>query len=355
MLELKGISKHIEDFSLENISFTFAKGDYFVLLGESGAGKSVILELIAGMEKVDAGFIYLNGKDITHQPIQDRGISMVFQDFAIFPHLTVAENIAYSLKAKSYPKTEIKSRVKDLADEMEIANLLHRKPKGLSGGELQRVALARALAAEPQLLLLDEPLAAVDIRLKDQLRILLRRLNRKGITILHVTHDFDEALSLANKIAVIHEGKLINCGTTDEIFDAPNHPFIARFIGIKNFFPAILKSSVENDNSKVILPSGMCIEIETELTEGEGFVVIASDEIIISTEKQTSSASNCFEGAIKDIVPTIRGIDILVDCGEIFHVTVTRKSIEKLKLTQGKTIWISWKALSGRFIANKIG
>jgi len=352
MLELKGISKQLGDFSLEDISFSVEKGDYFVVLGESGAGKSVILELIAGMEKIDAGFLFMNVKDITHQPIQERGISMVFQDFTIFPHLTVADNIAYSLKAKSYSKVEIKNRVETLAEEMEISNLLHRKPKGLSGGELQRVALARALAINPQLLLLDEPLSAIDIRLQDQLRSLLRKLNRKGITIIHVTHDFDEAISLANRIAVIHQGKLISCGTADEIFHAPNHPFIARFIGIKNFFPAVLQASTENDNRKVVLLSGISIEIETELTEGKGFMVIPSDEIIVSTEKQTSSASNCIEGVIKDMIPTIRGVDIVVDCGEIFHVTVTNKSVEKLRLTQGKTIWISWKALVGKFVAN---
>ncbi len=351
MLDIKGMSKQLGDFSLENISFTVENGDYFVLLGESGAGKSVILELIAGMENVDAGSISLKGKDITHLAIQDRGISMVFQDFAIFPHLTVADNIAYSLKAKSYSKAEIKKRVVQLADEMEISSLLDRKPKGLSGGELQRVALARALAAEPQLLLLDEPLAAVDIRLKDQLRSLLRRLNRKGITILHVTHDFDEALSLANRIAVIHQGKLISCGTADEIFHAPNHPFIARFVGIKNFFPAVLKAPTENDNRIAILASEMNIEITSDSDEGEGFVVIPSDEIILSAEKLTSSASNCFKGMIKDIIPTVRGIDIVIDCGEIFHVTVTRKSVEKLHLEQGKAFWISWKALSGKFIA----
>jgi len=352
MLEIKGLSKRLGDFSLDNINFTVEKGDYFVLLGESGAGKSVILELIAGMEKLDKGFILLNGKDITYQPVQDRNISMVFQDFAIFPHLTVSENIAYSLKAKSFSKTEIKKRVAKLAEEMEITNLLDREPKGLSGGELQRVALARALAAEPQLLLLDEPLASVDILLKDQLRALLRSLNRKGITILHVTHDFDEALSLANRIAVIHLGKLISCGTAEEIFHAPNHPFIARFVGIKNFFPSVLKTFEENDNCKAILASGMNIEIASEAKQGEGFVIIPSDEIILSTEKLTSSASNCFSGVIKDMIPSVRGIDIVVDCGEIFHVSVTHQSVDKLKLTHEKTVWISWKALSGRFISN---
>ncbi|MEI6694636.1 MAG: ATP-binding cassette domain-containing protein [Bacteroidota bacterium] len=352
MLEIKDISKQFGDFSLLNISFTVEEGDYFVLLGESGAGKSVILELIAGMEKVDTGSIYFKGKDITRQAIQDRGFSMVFQDYAIFPHLTVANNIAYALKAKNYSKYEIKKRIATLAEEIEITHLLNRKPQGLSGGELQRLALARALAAEPLLLLLDEPLVSIDIQLKDQLRNLLRKLNRKGITILHVTHDFEEALALGNRIAVINQGNLISCGSCDEIFHAPNNPFIARFIGIKNFFPAILQTSSENENNKAILASGMKIEILSDLQHGEGFVIIPSDEIIIALEEQTSSASNCIKGVIMDIIPTVIGVDIIVDCGEIFHVTITRKSVEKLQLVQGKTIWISWKALVGRFIAN---
>ena len=351
MLNIKGLSKQFNDFSLEDISFKVEEGDYFVLLGESGAGKSVILELIVGMEKVNNGFIYLNGKEITNQSIQKRGISMVFQDFAIFPHLSVFNNIAFSLKTKSYSKHEIKKHVELLAEEMEIFGLLDRMPKGLSGGELQRVALARALAAEPKLLLLDEPLAAVDIRLKDQLRALLRRLNKKGLTIIHVTHDFEEALSLANQIAVIHNGKLISCGTPDEIFHVPNHPFIASFIGIKNFFPAILQTFSEFDKCKAILPSGMSIEKESNQDEAEGFLIVPSEEIILSLENQLSSASNCFEGVIKDIIPTIKGFDVVVDCGEIFYVTITRKSVEKLKLIQDKTIWISWKALSGKFIS----
>ncbi|MFZ4401783.1 MAG: ABC transporter ATP-binding protein [Bacteroidales bacterium] len=352
MLNIIGLSKKLGDFSLEDISFKVEKADYFVLLGESGAGKSVILELIAGMEKPDSGVIYLNGKDITNHAIQQRGINMVFQDFAIFPHLSVAENITYSLKSRSVSKDEIKNRLAILADEMEISSLLDRKPKGLSGGELQRVALARALAAEPKLLLLDEPLAAVDILLKDQLRSLLRHLNKKGITIIHVTHDFDEALSLANKIAFVHKGRLIRTGTPDEIFHAPDHPFIARFVGIQNFFPAIIKSNGEESNRQAVLQSGRCIEIISNLDLGKGFVVIPSDEIIIAEEKQASSASNCIEGHIKDIIPSIKGIDIIVDCGDFFHVTITRKSLERLQLEKGKRIWISWKALSGKFISN---
>ncbi|NVN95140.1 MAG: ATP-binding cassette domain-containing protein [Bacteroidetes bacterium] len=350
MLELRGISKQLEAFSLENISFSVEKGDYFVILGESGAGKSVILELIAGMEKVDSGFIYLNSKNITHQAIQKRGISMVFQDFSIFPHFTVAENIGYALKAGLFSKAEIKQRVLKLAEEMEISNILLRKPKTLSGGELQRVALARALAAEPQLLLLDEPLAAIDVRLQDQLRALLRKLNRKGITIIHVTHDFEEAISLANQIAVIHDGKLICRGTPDVIFQAPNHPFLARFAGIRNFFKATLVYETDTNIATVRLGSGIKINLASDVASGDGYFILPSDEIIITNDQPHSSASNTLKGEIYDIIPSFKGIDIMVNCGEMFHITITKPSKEKLGLEIGKTIWISWKAMNGRFI-----
>ncbi|RLD63190.1 MAG: ABC transporter ATP-binding protein, partial [Bacteroidetes bacterium] len=202
MLKVKNISKKLDDFNIKDISFSVNKGDYFIILGVSGAGKSVILEMIAGLMQPNSGTIYLNNKNITNEKIQKRKLGLVFQDYAVFPHLSVKENISYPLKNRGLEKKEIQNRLNQLAEEMSISHLLNRKPTTLSGGELQRVALARTLALNPECLLLDEPLSSLDIQLKNDLRGLLRKINKKGQTIIHVTHDYEEAIFLANKVAV---------------------------------------------------------------------------------------------------------------------------------------------------------
>lgn len=350
MLDVINISKRLGDFSLVDINFNVEKGEYFVLLGESGAGKSVLLEIIAGLEKADSGNILLNKSDLTYKSINQRNIGIVYQDFALFPHLSVFQNIAFPLKNKKISKPDIKLKVEELSAEFEIDHLLNRKPETLSGGEKQRVALARCLAMQPDILLLDEPLAAVDVRLKDNLNAMLRNINRKGITIIHVTHDFDEALSLASHIAIIDNGRLITKGTPDEVFNNPLHPFVARFAGIRNFFEAFLSFENKNRIGNISLNSGILINLASDSQAGKGFYILPSDEIIISLDKNISSASNCFQGIIKDLIPTLKGIDVLVDCGEIFHVSITQSSREKLNLGIGNSVWISWKAMNGKFI-----
>jgi ABC-type Fe3+/spermidine/putrescine transport system ATPase subunit len=350
MLEIKNISKQLGDFAISNISFTVEKGEYFVLLGESGAGKSVLLEIIAGLEKADNGNIFLNDINLKNKSIHERNIGIVYQDFALFPHLTVFQNIAFPLKNKNLSKILINAKVEELAAEFEITHLLKRKPDTLSGGEKQRVALARCLAMQPDILLLDEPLAAVDVRLKDNLNALLRNINRKGITIIHVTHDFDEALSLASHIAIIDNGNLIACGKPHEIFNNPAHPFIARFAGIRNFFDARLSFVNQCNVADIYLNSGIKISLASDSDAGAGFYILPSDEITISLDKSLSSASNCFQGVVKDMIPTLKGIDVMVDCGDVFHVSITQSSLEKLHLDIGTTVWISWKAMNGKFI-----
>lgn len=353
MLELTDISKKLGNFQINNISFTVEKGEYFVLLGESGAGKSVLLEIIAGLEKADHGTICLHGENLKNKTINERNIGIVYQDFALFPHLSVYQNIAYPLKNRKFSKDKIRNKIEEIAREFEISDLLNRKPDTLSGGEKQRVALARCLAMQPQLLLLDEPLASVDVRLKDSLNALLRRINRKGFTIIHVTHDFDEALSLATHIAIIDKGNLISTGKPDEIFNNPTHPFVARFAGIRNFFNASLVFENDSNIGIINLISGSKISLATDATSGNGYYILPSEEIIITLEKPVSSASNIMQGRIKDIIPTFKGMDVIVECGEIFHVSITKTSKEKLRLELGKSIWISWKAMNGKFVNNE--
>lgn len=350
MLKINKLNISLSNFELKNISLEIEKGSYFVLLGNSGAGKSLLLKAISGFVKISNGSILLDGNDITYKEIHKRNVGYLMQDYLVFPHMSVFDNIAYPLKINNINKKDVIYSVQKLAEEFEITHLLNRKINGLSGGEKQRIALARTMLSNPKILLLDEPLSAVDVQLKDQIRALLRKINRMGTTVFHVTHDLNEAVSLADKIGVITNGSIIFTGNTEELFNNPKHPFIASFIGIKNFFKATLLKVNGNELSKVILSSGNEIFLSSESPNCKGFYLLQSDEIIISLEKVDSSASNCFNGKVIDIIPIIRGVDIVVDCGEKYHVSITSKSKEKLNIKIGQSVYISWKALSGKFI-----
>lgn len=345
MLELKNININLGGFLLKDFSIFVKKGDYYVILGESGAGKSVILELLSGLIKSDSGTILLDNKNITNHSIQKRDIGIVFQDYAVFPHLNVFNNIAYPIKNKGFSKQTIKNKILFRAKQTGISHLLKRKVNELSGGELQRVALSRTLILEPKLLLLDEPLSSLDVILKDNLRNLLRKLNKAGQTVIHITHNYEEALSLANKIAVINSGKLIQEGKPSKIFNHPKSEFIANLTGIKNFFKA--KYISEN---KLELNNKLIIQANTREKKFEGYVVIPGNTIIISRSKQETSALNNFSGKIINIIPSRYGNEIIVDIGVKLSVNITNKSLVNLNLAEDEEIIISFKANSVRFI-----
>lgn len=346
MLELKNITIKLGKFSLKNFSISVNKGDYYVILGESGAGKSIILELLSGLKSPNVGDIFFENRNITNVGIQKRNIGLVFQDYAVFPHLNVFNNIAYPIKNNVFSKSEIRDKVKFQAEQTGISDLLYRKTTELSGGELQRVALARTLILEPKLLLLDEPLNSLDVLLKENIRNLLRKLNKAGQTIIHITHDYEEALSLANKVAVIHSGKLIQEGKPSEIFNHPKSEFIANLTGIKNFFKA--KYSSENE---LTLKNQINIQANPGKKYCEGYVVIPGNSIVISKNKQETSALNNFNGKIEHIIPVPFGKEIIVDIGIKLSVNITNESYLNLKLKEGNKIWISFKANSIRFIS----
>ena len=348
MLELRNISKRFSDFCLKDISFTVEQGDYFILLGESGAGKSILLETIAGLVHPESGSLILGGNDITHQKIQNRKIGLVFQDHAIFPHMTVYENIVYSLHGRKLNHEEKKERVRRVTEQLSISDLFDRRPSTLSGGELQRVALARTLIQQPKVLLLDEPLASLDSRIKSDLRSLLRKIHRQGQTILHVTHDYEEALSLGNRIAVIHDGVIVQEGTPEEVFRNPKSEFVAHFVGARNFFKAQLIA--ENDNCIALVEKTIPVRLIPPDTGPDGYILIRSEDIILSNDPFDSSATNNFEGTITEIIPGIRGTDVVVDIGIRLHALITDESLNRLELREGKQIWLHFKATAVRFI-----
>lgn len=349
MLKLSGINIKAGSFSLKNISLEVHQGDYYVIVGESGAGKSVLLELIAGMKKPDSGKIVLNGIDITHSKIQHRMTGMVFQDFALFPHMNVYDNIRYSLKNSSLSRHEKENLINETAVNLSINHLLHRKTNALSGGEMQRVALARTLIQKPTLLLLDEPLSSLDILLKNDFIELLRKLHEQGQTILHVTHHYEEAIILASRIAVMNNGTIEQEGTSDEIFLQPSSEFVARFAGIRNFFRScIVKSHQENLNCAQISPDVSVIITEKPFSE-QGFIIIPADMINISFE-QGIHTENCFEGVINKLLRFNAYIELVVDVGVLISVNIPRNNEIIQKLQLHKKVFVSFPAQSVKFI-----
>jgi molybdate/tungstate transport system ATP-binding protein len=345
MLTLKEISKKLGDFHLNDISIEISEGTYYVLLGRSGSGKTQLLELIAGLNRPDSGEIWLDNDNITNKRIQGRGIGLVFQDYAIFPNMTVYGNIAYSINARRVVKEEIRERVNRVAEELNISHLLDRDTHHLSGGELQRVALARTLITEPRLLLLDEPMASIDASLKDDIKRLLRKLNRKGLTIIHVTHDYREAVSLANKVGVIHNGKIIQEGNTDEVFRKPVNRFVARYSGIRNFFRVDFRR--ENGDWKAICNNKLIFSLEDDIYPETGLMILRSDDIKISPELPSKPNDNCFKGRVREILPSEYGMEITVDAGEIFYVDVSADTFREHPVTEESEVWISFNKKAG--------
>jgi molybdate/tungstate transport system ATP-binding protein len=349
MLELRNISCSFPGFRLTEISFSVADGEYFILLGESGAGKSLLLEAIAGLNPIKSGNLLLDGKDITNVNIQQRGIGLVFQDQAVFPHLSVKENIAYPLKGKHLSKSDKENIIGDISEILQISKIIYRRPATLSGGELQRVALARALVQKPKVLLLDEPLSATDSKLRSELRALLRQINRMGQTIIHVTHDFDEAVSLADRIAIMNQGTIVQSGTPQEVFGNPVNGFVAHFAGIRNFFKAVIE---EHNGTCIARPAkAVAIVIDDSMDTDSGYILIRNEDILLSPSAFESSALNNFEGKIVDIYPSRSGMEVVIDIGITLHAQISRESALKLELSEGKNTWVHFKASSVKLIA----
>ncbi len=236
-VELRGVTKRFDDVvAVDDIDLAVRHGEFLSLLGPSGCGKTTMLRLIAGFEQPDAGEIRIAGADVAGLPPYKRDVNTVFQSYALFPHMSVLDNVGYGLKQRSLPKRERETKARDALELVQLPQIAERKPKQLSGGQQQRVALARALVMEPKVLLLDEPLGALDLKVRKQLQIELKRIQeRVGITFVYVTHDQEEALAMSDRVAVMNAGRIEQLGRPREIYDAPATSFVADFIGETNF------------------------------------------------------------------------------------------------------------------------
>lgn len=313
MLLIKGLSARIGDFSLKDICLTVASGAYFVLLGPSGAGKSILIETICGLKRSDRGTIELNGRDLGSMLLCSRRIGFVSQSIDLFPHLSVFENIAFALRCRRVDARQCTVTVNQLADRTGAGSLLNRMPATLSGGEAQRVSLARALAAEPELLILDEPTAALDHDACVMLRSLLRKLHSEGQTVLHVTHDYDEAIALATDIAVIEQGAIVQQGVPADVLSTPQCRFVAGFTGEKNFFQGCFAKSPEGF---LMFECGtLRLRLENGPVAGSGCIIIPQNCVQIGDIDSSPVGVNTFDTVIEDGEMTRHGWSIRINIG----------------------------------------
>lgn len=346
MIEVKDVYKDWKEFSIEAINLEVKRGEYFVILGPTGAGKTLLLETIAGFYIPDRGDIRIAGHDVTLLPPERRRIGFIYQDYSLFPHLNVNQNIEFGLKLKksSTPDTNGK-RVGEIMDWLGISHLAHRYPATLSGGEQQKVAIARAIAIEPSLLLLDEPLSALDRRTQDYLREELKRVKEElGITMVHVTHDQTEALVLADRIAVMMQGRIMQVGTPYEIFNKPVNEELADFVGIENILHGIVRNN-EEGIAEIEINTGETVFAVSEYHSGAVKVFVRPEDIILSeSRKGDSSARNVVRVKINelhDIGPLTR---VKLDSGLV--ALITKQSRESLGLQKGAEVYATFKATS---------
>lgn len=341
-VQVKDLWVDLKEFHLCQINLDILDGEYFVVLGPTGAGKTVLLETIAGLYQPRKGRILLDGKDVTSIPPERRGIGFVYQDYALFPHLSVRGNIAFGLKLRGLDRGTIEERLTAISQLLNIDHLLHRKPDTLSGGEQQRVALARALVVHPRLLLLDEPLSALDQETREVLQRELARLHRElGTTKIHVTHDFEEAVALGDRIAVMNKGKIVQMGSPEEIFRKPGSEFVAHFVGVRNIFRGEIRPG--EDGYKVLRLNEIEIAVVTDLA-GQVHGSIRPEDIILSKERLRSSARNSFCGRVVDIVDRGTVVYVTVRVPPDFICAITRASLEEMELREGVEVYIALKA-----------
>jgi molybdate/tungstate transport system ATP-binding protein len=337
MIELENVRITVPGFEVADVNLTVEAGEFFALLGPTGSGKTMILESIAGLRPISGGRIRIDGRDATHAPPESRNVGVVYQDSALFPHMNVEKNIRFSLRYRPADDDHAR-RLSDLIDQLGLGPLMKRSVLYLSGGEKQRVALARALAARPSALLLDEPLSALDSSFREEVRRALKVLHASlGTTFLLVTHDFGEALYLADRAAVIHQGRLKQVGAVQDIFRHPADPFTAGFVGMKNIFEA------GSENGRV-RAGGLELRLSSPASPGGGVVTlgIRPEDVCLSAPGAASEPPNTFSGVIRDLAAHGMYFLAAVETGGLtIAAVVGAGEVMESGLTEGQTVRVT--------------
>jgi len=353
-VELNKITKHFGPVvAVDGISIFIHDGEFFSLLGPSGCGKTTTLRLIAGFELPTAGQVFIGGQLQGDTPPYRRPVNTVFQNYALFPHMSIYQNVAFGLEMKKTPKQETRPRVLDALEMVQLPGMEKRKPNQLSGGQQQRVALARALINRPKVLLLDEPLGALDLKLRQAMQLELKALqHRVGITFVYVTHDQEEALTMSDRIAVMSEGRVLQLGSPEEIYDRPANRFVADFIGETNFLGGTIRTS--GPDEWVVMVDGV---LPVHLPAGEGLRVDESVTVAIRPEKISIHVeppdSRAVPGVVAEVVYTGTDTRYLVRLTERTMVTVRQQNIgvgPAVRFPAGVQVHLHWRPESARLL-----
>jgi len=344
--------------ALDNVSLEFEAGEFVTLLGPSGCGKTTFLRVLAGLEKVTSGKIYLEGNCINEVPPHQRGMGMVVQNYALFPHMTVFGNVAYGLRVRKVPPAELRKRVMETLDLVRLSGYEERYPRQLSGGEQQRCALARALVINPSVLLLDEALGALDKNLREKMQVELKLLQRRvGVTTIHVTHDQGEALGMSDRIVVLNGGKVEQVAAPAELYNNPQTEFVASFIGDANVFRATAGERLPNGDWRVLTEDDREILVasrEMEIRPGTKILVVVRPEDIRATSEAPVQRHNAFEGVVSTVVYQGNGtmLAVRIHGGRtvLVHERSARESGGLIQFGSDDQIWISWSPSAGHLL-----
>ncbi len=342
MIAFDRVSLTLGTFRLSDVSLTIDKGDYYFIVGPSGAGKTVLLEAIAGLHRPERGRILLRDEEINALPPEKRGIALVYQDYSLFPGMTVADNVCYGLRVRGMRRREARGEVAGLMERFGIDHLADRYPATLSGGEQQRVALARAVAVKPDILLLDEPLSALDPVTQEKFIDDLRQLHREdGLTIVQVSHSRREAHLLATRVAVIIDGTLVDEGKADVVLNTPRSRQVASFVGIENILDGTVTA---NDGGHATVDAGgRVFEALTDAAAGEAVTLcMRADDVVIDVgDGRRSGGRNTMAGTVVSVAENGPVAEVKVDCGVILTAVLTRRSVHDLSLVPGTPVTLS--------------
>ena len=355
-LEFKDVSKHYGKVrAVDHVSLSIKKGEFFSLLGPSGCGKTTLLRILAGFEYPDTGRVILDGQDITDLSPNHRKVNTIFQSYALFPHMSVWQNIAFGLQIAKRPKAEISDEVDKMLTLIQMKDQAHKRPDQLSGGQKQRVAVARALINKPQVLLLDEPLAALDLKLRQRMLIELDQIHDEvGITFLYVTHDQGEAMSLSDRIAVMNTGKIEQIGTPGEIYEAPKSSFVAAFIGDTNFFEGKVVELLDENFSRLEVegfPDVVCFNDNQIHVDNPVYLSVRPEKFRISRDRPLEdNHHNVVQGRVEDVIYLGSVTKYWVRVQD-YRISVyqqhSRFMLDEKPIKWKEVVWLSWHGDDG--------